>query len=197
MKIQVICIQKTRNLHPSYKFIKEDINVEPVINRIKGRTWKMVWVSTLHRGEEPLEHRLVTGQSSFVLPINKRRGGKNKERLQGLKSNIHWAVEGCKVKRKLFYIEFLAVWEFSAVQRQGIHSGNSMYICIMVPSFVWHEQKRKQVPWEKKWNTRILYWEIAVHAHKYHGHTKKYLPSAWIVIYYHEETAPFMISFWH
>jgi len=22
MKIQVICIQKTRNLHPSYKFIK-------------------------------------------------------------------------------------------------------------------------------------------------------------------------------
>jgi len=46
MKIQVICSQKTRNLHPSYKFIREDINIEYVINRIKGRTWKMVWVST-------------------------------------------------------------------------------------------------------------------------------------------------------
>jgi hypothetical protein len=52
MQLQVICIQKTRNLHPSYKFIKEDTKVESVINRIKGRTWKMVWVSTLYRGEE-------------------------------------------------------------------------------------------------------------------------------------------------
>jgi hypothetical protein len=52
MKIQVICIQKTRNLHPSYKLIKEDINIGSVINRIIGRTWKMVWVSTLYRGEE-------------------------------------------------------------------------------------------------------------------------------------------------
>lgn len=36
MKIQVICIQKTRNLHPFFKFIRVDINIESVINRIKG-----------------------------------------------------------------------------------------------------------------------------------------------------------------
>jgi len=45
MQIQVICIPKTRNPHPSYKCIREDINIESVINRIKGRTWKMVWIS--------------------------------------------------------------------------------------------------------------------------------------------------------
>jgi hypothetical protein len=41
----------------------------------------------------------------------------------------------CKVKRKL-YAQLLAVREFSAVQRQEIHSGTSIYTCITVPSFV-------------------------------------------------------------
>jgi len=61
----------------------------------------------------------VTRQSSFVQPINKRRGGKQ-SRFQGLKRNIHRTVEGHRVQRKLFYTQFLAVREFSAAQTEYV-----------------------------------------------------------------------------